>query len=271
MKEKPSRPLHRHLIFPFHYAPGEKTVFVVASIPDTPGTLAALLNVLSKRVNLVGTSSYSLGRNVAIFSGYGKVLSKGITAQTLQEEIGKSAKVRSCQVWMSNRGLIVDRFHMGFQTGVGEPYVVFPAKGLSDTFEGIVRTFGTGGETLLYNLGLDYAEARAASYKRMMGLHPESRVDELAAIVTALGYGASTATFEPGYQALRLTSKECFECSSGSVCRRKCSFLRGMAVGIFGPLFDVEMTGEETKCRNAGSDYCEFVLKAKDGQPLVRQ
>lgn len=263
------KPPQRHVIFPFHYARGEKTVFVVATIPDTPGALAGLLSILSKRVNLVGTSSYSLGRNAAIFSGYGKILSSAMTAGSIQEDIARSATARSCQVWMSNEGLIIDRFHLGFQTGVGEPYVVFPARGLSDTFEGIVRTFGTGGETLLYNLGLHYAEARVGAYKKMLGPHPESRIDELAAIVTALGYGAAAASFEPGHRSLRLTSEECFECSSGSSCGRRCSFLRGMGVGIFGPLFEVEMLGEETRCRNAGNTYCEFAFKAKDGRPLV--
>jgi len=263
-------PLKRHLIFPFHYSEKEKTVFVVASISDKPGALAALLKVLSRRVNLVGTSSYSLGGDEAVFSGFGQVLSKRTTAQSLRSEVLKSAKARSCQVWSSRKGLIIDRYHTGFQGGIGEPYVVFPSRGLSDTFEGIVRVFGTGGSTLLYDLGLDYAKVRAPLYKKMMGAHPEARIDELAAIVTALGYGLSDASFGPDYGFLRLRSIECFECSSPTRLGRRCSFLRGLAAGIFGPLFDVDIVGEEPKCRNAGDDYCEFILKAKDGRPLVR-
>jgi len=228
------------------------------------------LSVLSKRVNLIGISSYSLGKDKAIFSGFGRVISKGTTAKSLRAEVAESAKVRSCRVWESNRGLAVDRFHTGFQGGVGEPYVIFPAKGLSETFEGIVKVFGTGGSTLLYDLGLDYAKSRAGVYKKMMGAHPESRIDELAAIVTALGYGFSQAAFSSDYKTLTLTSKECFECSTPSPSGRRCSFLRGMAAGIFGPLFDTEILSEETNCRHAGSDHCEFVLRASDGGPLVR-
>ena len=263
-------PVQRHVIFPFHYAPNEKTVYVTASIPDTPGTLAALLRVLSRRVNLIGTSSYSLGRNAAIFAGFGEVLSGAINAQSLRAEIVKAAGVNHCQVWESNQGLIVDRFHTGFQGGVGEPYLVFPTGGLSDAFEKIVSTFGSGGSTLLYDLGLDYAKGRSGLYKGIMGPHPESRLDELTAIVTALGYCNSTASFDSGYSALRLTSEECFECSTPSETGRSCSFLRGLAVGIFGPLFGLELVGEETKCRHRGDEYCEFVLKARDAGPLVR-
>jgi len=219
---------------------------------------------------LIGISGYSLGKDKAIFSGFGRILSKETTAKSLRTEITKSAKVRSCRVWRSNRGLVVDRFHTGFQGGVGEPYVVFPAKGLSETFEGIVKVFGTGGSTLLYDLGLDYAKSRAGLYKEMMGPHPESRVDELAAIVTALGYGFSRAAFSSDYRTLTLTSFECFECSTPSGSGRRCSFLRGMAAGIFGPLFDTEVLSEETMCKHAGNDHCEFVLRANDGRPLVQ-
>jgi predicted hydrocarbon binding protein len=42
----------------------------------------------------------------------------------------------------------------------------------------------------------------------------------------------------------------------------------GMAVGIFSGLFDKELVGEETLCRQKGDDHCEFVLRAKDQQRL---
>jgi len=271
VNKTPPQPLHRQPIFAFHYAPGEETVFVVASISDEPGTLALLLKTLSNQVNLIATSSYTLGNDMAVFSGYGRVLSKKTTAASLREHIEKTSKVSTCQVWMSEKGLIVDRYHTGYEGGIGEPYVIFPAKGISETFEGMVRVFGTGGSTLLYRRGLDYAKTRSGLYKKIIGPHPETRVQELAAIVSALGYGGSTATFDPEYSALTLTAKECFECSSGSEEKRTCSFLRGMAAGIFGPLFGVEIVSEEAKCRNLGDAYCEFVLKAKDGLPLVRK
>jgi predicted hydrocarbon binding protein len=262
--------LRRHPIFPFHYAPGEETVFFVATIRDQPGALASLLKSLGEHVNLLATSSYSLENDAAVISGYGKALSKRTTPISLKKVIEGCPMVSSCQVWKSEMGLIVDKYHTGYQGGVGEPYVVFPARGLSDTFEGVVRVFGTGGAVLLYELGLDYAKARSGLYKKMIGPHPESRIEELAAIVGALGYGRSTATFEPDYSALKLSSEECFECSSPSSSGRTCSFLRGMAVGIFGSLFNAELESEETKCRHLGDDFCEFTLKAKDGLPLVR-
>jgi len=260
--------LRRNLVFPFQYSPGKRMVHVVAWISDEPGTLASLLTALKSQVNLASTSSYSLGGNGAIFSGFGEVLSDSTNATALQGMTAKLPDVSCCQVWESRDGLLVDRFHTGFQAGVGEPYVILPARALSETFEGIVRTFGSGGQTILYEQGLDYGKSRAELYKEIIGKHPERRLDDLTAIVGALGYGKSTATFEPSGKAMTLTSIECFECSTPTHTGRRCKFLLGMAVGIFSALFDKELAGEETLCRHDGNEHCEFVLRAKDQQRL---
>jgi predicted hydrocarbon binding protein len=209
-----------------------------------------------------------LGGNVAIFSGFGEVLSKSVTAQALQGMMAKLPNVSGCQVWESREGLLVDRFHTGFQAGVGEPYLILPARALSETFEGIVRTFGSGGQTILYEQGLDYGRSRSGIYKKMIRKHPERRLDDLTSIVGALGYGKSTATLEPSGKAMTLTSIECFECSTPTRTGRTCKFLQGMAVGIFSALFGKELVGEETLCRQKGNEHCEFVLRAKDNQRL---
>jgi len=264
-----SQTLHRNLVFPFHYSPGKRMVHVVAWISDEPGTLASLLSALKSQVNLASTSSYSLGENAAIFSGFGEVLSESMSATTLQGMAAKLPDVSRCQVWESRDGLLVDRFHTGFQAGVGEPYIIFPARALSETFEGIVRTFGSGGQTIIYEQGLDYGHSRAELYKKMIGEHPEGRMDDLTAIVGALGYGKSTATFGPSGNAMTLTSIECFECSTPTQTGRRCMFQLGVAVGIFSALFDKDLTGEETLCRHKGSEHCEFVLEAKNQQRLI--
>jgi predicted hydrocarbon binding protein len=241
---------------------------VVAWLSDEPGTLASLLSALKSQVNLVSTSSYSLGENSAIFSGFGQVLSESVTAQALQGMTAELPNVSGCQVWESREGLLVDRFHTGFQAGVGEPYLILPARALSDTFEGIVRTFGSGGLTILYEQGRDYGKSRSTVYKMMMREHPERRLDDLTAIVGALGYGKSTATLEPSGKAMTLTSIECFECSTATRTGRTCMFQLGMAVGLFGALFNKDLVGEETLCRQKGNEHCEFVLKAKNQQRL---
>jgi predicted hydrocarbon binding protein len=243
-------------------------VQVVATLSDEPGTLSALLGFLKTRVNLIGTISYSVGRNKAIFSGFGRVLSRGVTASSLQGEMRKLLGVRTPKVWESREGLLVDRYHVGFQTGIAEAYLIFPARALSRAFERIVRTFGSGGKTIVYEEGLDYAKARSGIYRKMMGPHPERRIDELTAIVSALGYGKSEASFDRSRRTLRLISRECFECSTKTETGRECEFLRGMAVGIFSDLFGRELVCEEERCRQRGDKMCVFALRTTSNRPL---
>ncbi len=261
-------PLNRRRIFPFYYSVGERTVHIVATLTDQPGALASLLSELSSKVNLIGTSSYSTGENAAVFSGFGRVLSENESAQSIRDLTSNLPHVTDCRVWDSKDGLLVDRFHTGFWAGAGEPYLIFPNRGLSETFEGVVRALGSGGEYMLYTEGLNYAKVRGPLYKKIMGPHPESRLDELAALVGALGYGQSIATADSSGMGLKLTSRECFECSTPTHCKRTCSFLRGMAVGIFSCIFDRELVGTETRCRQRGHEECVFILTAKDRGPL---
>jgi predicted hydrocarbon binding protein len=258
-------PRRRKVEFPFHYAPEGRYVQVVARLSDEPGALASLLGLLGGRLNLVGTQSYSIEDGSAMFSGYGKILDDS-SAHDIEELSSLSHSVQACRVWESNNGLLVDRFHIGLQTASGEAFLMLPVTALASTFEELVRTFGSGGETILYSQGMDYAKVRWNVYKKILGPHPETRIDDLAAIFGSLGWGITTVRFESG--KLKYVTRDCFECSVKTSYSRRCSFLRGMAVGIGQNVFGEELICEETRCRQKGGDVCEFVLSAKDGTPL---
>jgi predicted hydrocarbon binding protein len=132
--------------------------------------------------------------------------------------------------------------------------------GLSQTFINIVKVFGSGGETLLYLQGKDFAMARFAVYKELLGPNPWDRLSEAAHIYEALGYGTVAITRENGGKSIGISVKDCFECSGARTNGRNCSFMRGVAVGSFSAVLGVEYKGEETKCRFKGSRVCEFVL-----------
>jgi predicted hydrocarbon binding protein len=257
----------RKVEFPFHYSTKGKYVQIVARIADAPGTLASVLTALGEKVDLVGTSSYSAEEGTAIFSGFGRVLSESDDADSIEKHAVKSRSLHGCKVWESREGLLVDSFHHGLQTTSGEAYLMIPTMALASTFETLVKTFGTGGETILYYQGKDYAKARWELYRKVLGPHPENRFTDLTAIFTALGWGISTVKFEGG--RVSYVTKDCFECSVGTHNGRRCSFLRGMAVGTAEGIFGKEIICEETLCRLKGDDVCEFVLASKDDTPLV--
>jgi hypothetical protein len=47
----------KKVVFPYHYAPGKQLFQVIARISDKPGSLAALLNNLSAKLNLIGITT----------------------------------------------------------------------------------------------------------------------------------------------------------------------------------------------------------------------
>jgi len=250
----------RRVEFPFHFSPGKKLVHVVAKISDEPGTLARLTTALGNKVNLVGVSSYMLGDGTAIFSGIAEVIDQLDGDKEIQEITAATKGVIDCRVWQSKNGLLVDQFHTGIESGMGEPFIMFSTAGLSETFSNVVKVFGSGGETLLYLQGRDFAMARFGVYKELLGPNPWDRLNEAAHIYEVLGYGAVTITRENGGKSIGMSVRNCFECSGARTKSRSCSFMRGIAVGSFTAVLGVEYKGEETKCRLRGARVCEFVL-----------
>jgi predicted hydrocarbon binding protein len=258
-------PLERRkkIEFPFHYSRFKRLVNVVAKMEDEPGALASVLNVLGPKVNLIGTTSYSIPDHAAMFSGFGETISAEETTRSIQQEVSRCKGVLGCQVWESKSGLLVDRFHTGIESGMGEPYIMMPTMALSRMFEEITHTFGSGGEVILYLEGKKFAEARFKSYRDLFGQEMASRINELSHIFEALGYGASEITLDETSNSVTIETSDCFECSGGTKNSRSCAFTKGIAVGIFESLLRVELKVEETKCRLQGNKRCEFVLGRK--------
>ena len=262
-------PLERRkkIEFPFHFSRYKRLVNVVAQMEDEPGTLATVLHVLRPKVNLIGTTSYSIPDGAAMFSGFGETMSLEETPQSIQKEVSRCRGVTGCQVWESKGGLLVDWFHTGIESGMGEPYILMPTMALSRMFEEIAHTFGSGGEVILYLEGKKFAEARFKAYRDLFGQEMASRINELSHIFEALGYGESKIRLDETQGSVTIETHDCFECSAGTKSSRTCAFTKGIVVGIFEPLLRVPLEVEETRCRLQGNKYCEFELRRKQPSP----
>jgi len=249
----------RRVVFPYYYSARKKLFHVVTRIKDVPGALAGVLNLLTTELNLLGSTSYSIEGDSAMFSCFAESLRRSETPEEIQRLLAKSPWVLESRVSESRDGLLVDSFHTGVQVGAGEPYIMFPSAGMDDIFEKLVRTFGSGGETILYELGRNFGNDRFELYRPLLGSQPRTRVDEASHIFEALGYGESTITQNPDGSILMVVD-DCFECFTPSVIGRSCAFRRGLAAGSFGALIGQEVQCQETKCRSKGDKFCEFIL-----------
>ena len=260
MQEETRPPTRRRrVVFPYYYSAHKKLFHVVARIKDVPGALAGVLDLLTTELNLLGSTSYSIEGDSAMFSCFAEALRRSETEGEIQGLLAKSPWVLESRVSESNSGLLVDSFHTGVQVGAGEPYIMFPIAGMADIFEKLIRTFGSGGETILYELGRNFGYDRFELYRPLLGPEPGTRVGEAAHIFEALGYGASTITQNQD-GSIRVVVDDCFECFTPSVIGRSCSFRRGLAAGSFSALIGREVQCQETKCRSKGDKFCEFVV-----------
>src|SRR5271157_2478993 len=132
-------PRRKKVEFPFYYKPGKKLVHIVAKIRDEPGALANLLKGIAPMVNLLGSSSYEIGRGQAIFSGFAETLFHTDSADTIRTTLDALPDVLDYQVWEGNDGLLVDWFHTGIQSANGENYIMFPSKQFAATFEQVME------------------------------------------------------------------------------------------------------------------------------------
>jgi predicted hydrocarbon binding protein len=262
---KPSAKAHQPLslkkvVFPFHYAPGKQLFQVIARISDKPGSLAALLNYLSMKLNLIGITTYALPDDTAMVVGFASSNSGKEKGDDLVEEIMKSKTVIHAEVREGNDGLLVDTFHTGSVVG-DQNFLLLRRDSLSRVFEEVVKIFGSGGDALLYKEGQEMGREDAKNFIRIFGTeHIAEQAPYLTSILTAEGFGV----FEPDVsnkEALYgIKVSECFECAENRGFRRACNFLRGylQAAGVIA--LGVELEAKETRCILRGDEECEFVL-----------
>jgi predicted hydrocarbon binding protein len=252
------------VVFPYYYSAHKKLFHVVARIRDVPGALAGLLTLLTTEVNLLGSTSYSIEGDSAVYSCFAEALRKSETPEEIEGLIARSPWVLESSVTESRDGLLVDTYHTGVQLGSGEPYIMFPSAGMADIFEKLVHEFGSGGETILYELGRNFGYDRFELYRPLLGPDPQARLGEAAHIFEALGYGTSTITRNPD-KTIRIVVEDCFECVTPSEIGRSCAFRRGLAAGSFGALLEKEVQCQETKCRSKGQDTASSLSPPSQG------
>jgi len=234
---------------------------IVVRLKDEPGSLGKVLALLGSHVDLVGSASYSLGDGTAILSGFAKALSAGESASYIERLLLKSGFVSECQVKEDVDGVLVDSFHLGIEAGTGQAYVLIPASGLSHMFEQLVKTFGSGGETILFNQGMSLGKENVRSFERVTGTKLNlDKLIELTPLFSALGWGVGTPTRSGGPELVTIEFADCFECATGGSSRRECAFVRGYLEGSASAATGKELRCEELNCRLKGAKVCEFVL-----------
>jgi predicted hydrocarbon binding protein len=249
----------KKIIFPYYFSRDRKLFHIVAEMKDVPGSLSSILDLLKSHVNLVGIISYNTSDGRAMFSGFAEAISRSQSGPALQKLVAALPLVNDAMVTEGKDGFLVDSFHTGVQGGAGENYVMMQKESLSAMLNQMVRIFGTGGETILYEEGRKFGASRGRAFKLLLGKDSvPGMVSSLVHVFAALGWGQATQNPAAEGERLRITVADCFSCAISDG-KKGCAFMRGWFAGFSAEALGREVHIEETRCRLRGDDVCEFV------------
>ncbi len=250
-------------IFPVHFAPGKKLFHIVVKLSDAPGSYSSILNLLGTKVNLIGTSTYSLDDGTAIFSGFSEGLSDDLTSHDLKNLIMASRSAIAADVFEGEDGVLVDTYHTGYLVGKDE-HILIRRDGMLHMFEHVSKMLGSGGDALLYEEGRALGLRNGETMVKTLGAERvRSQAVVLSRLLAAKGFGAIEYKPGPGRNEFTISVHDCFECSQPGSHRKGCNFIRGYLAGDATASFGNEYEAEEVKCSLRRGPVCEFHLKEK--------
>jgi len=248
-----------------YFTPRVKSFHVVVRLKDVPGSLSSVLGLLRDRVNLVGSISYSLENEGAIWSGFGTSLSKGETEGKLKKSLERLPLVLECEVKGSDNGLLIDSFHSGLEVAPDRPAVVLPIVGVSRIYDHLARILGSGGETLLFEEGSALGKSSGQYLNTKLGQDRlDWKVEALLGTYRVIGWGVASVKVEKPRTRYRVSIHDCMECAGMGKDRKGCNLVRGCLTGAVSTLSNDKFNCEETKCRFRGDPFCEFLLSKEE-------
>jgi predicted hydrocarbon binding protein len=133
----------------------------------------------------------------------------------------------------------------------------------------IREKFGSGGEALLYYIGVDMGVKAAVEHKKMaeaLGLKEPDKITRIvgATIFTAIGWGSMQIedfTLNPPYALITVYNN--FECETAASKKTYSQLTRGVIAGYLSHILGSEMVVNETECIAKGDPHCRFECKPR--------
>ena len=152
---------------------------------------------------------------------------------------------------------------------LGNRVFILSAESYGYLVKNMLYTFGTGAQTILYNMGV-YAKKRIETFKTSQPTDRETLLEVARKLFEFSGWGEITFVPVQDYPfQMSAIVEHCVFASSleapGESNLPTCDFLRGGLVGGLGNIFDKMLSVEEVRCSSRGDPHCRFeVTEQKD-------
>ena len=238
-------------------------VHIRVTMKNSRGSLEKVLHVLTGlKVNVLSSfSNVAPGEKTGEWSAFAE-----LAAETTPEAVVTALKategVIDAEIHLSEDGLLIESSHFPVLVGPGERVLLLPPEMLSGMFAKIKRTFGSGGETILYLQGKAAGVKGAGITIRDLGKERQRSLrDTSMPFVQTLGWGrARVLEHSEDFTRVKVSVTDCFECVGVRSTAMSCSFIRGVVAGVFSGMTNKQLEAEETSCVAAGAAACTFEI-----------
>jgi predicted hydrocarbon binding protein len=242
-----------------HFDPERKTFEIVARIKNPPGSLAALLSVLSRDgVDIINSLTYER-ENYAVWIAFVQHKNEK-TVHELTDLVNSSSSTLSCAVSESVDGFLVENMTFPLAGVDQDRAIIVRAQLFRDMMQKLRDEFQSAADLFLFKEGNAMGESAEKLYIEKFGLEKLiSDLSYLHGIYSALGWARAElvrANIPGHFATIRL--HESFECPSGGGQKPYSHFLRGFINGSFSVMMGAKTQTKEVKCVAKGDQFCEF-------------
>ncbi|MDG6909410.1 MAG: hypothetical protein JRN08_03485 [Nitrososphaerota archaeon] len=248
------------------YGPDRNLFLVVLKTKNVPGALGDIATRAGNAsMNILSTSNYSLPDHPeSVLSFFAESKDPKMSEDDMAKVFHSSPFVLDLHTEKKEAALLIDDFSfplMFFPSGRG---ILLPQSGTTAMFRDLVRLFGTGGETIIYNAG---ASVGRKGFDELTALLGKELTIEVASSFTklyaAVGWGRlEMGEIRGGRYEMRLFDG--FESAGARSSRPICHFTRGLIAGAFERVLKGPVKVTEEQCAATGAPGCLFAVTLKD-------
>lgn len=147
-------------------------------------------------------------------------------------------------------------------TFLGKRVVIMDVEGVGAMLTWLVELFGTGGQAILFDMGLRAGRSMARTLRDAYGLEGRDLVETFLALHVAAGWFRYVVIdYDEGTPRFVVRLYENFECSAFKGRGKPSGHMtRGVLAGVFGETYGCDFAVQELKCLAQEDPYCEFVI-----------
>lgn len=245
---------------------GTRRAQVLLKVKDSPESVPDLQERMAKVGAVLRQSSFATfpGEDFAVLNAFVELGAHSTTAEKLAAALRESPYVLEAEAAEGREYGVLDTLAFPITWG-GKRLIFMNQRAIAGVFEGIRKTFGSGGDVILYQAGVVYGREFQEGMIKTVGKEPVLRNPGYSInLMAAAGWGIpEVLQVDPASTAGVVRVRECFECAGTKSNKAICSFIRGVVVGSTETLLGGTAEADETSCIARGDPHCQFEIRRR--------